>query len=288
MGAEMLKKDTTNGWIGYSDPNIFHLPFPYPWIPGEDSGEERWKKLFMTHIDQIEKKGVKKENICAIFMESYQGWGAVFYPDAYVKALKQFSEENGILIVCDEIQSGFGRTGKLFAYEHYGIEPDIVCMGKGLGGGVPVSAVMASKEIMDIPETGSMSSTHSANPLCAATALSNLGEIERLDLIAASARKGKLLHSKLNELKEKYPGYILRVLGKGLVAAIIITDPDTGDIDGDLATVICEKAMQKGLLLVHTGRESIKIGPPLTIPEEALVEGIEVIDECIKEIKEQT
>ena len=130
---------------------------------------------------------------------------------------------------------------------------------------------------MDLPKTGSMSSTHSANPLCCAAALANLEELYRKNLIEESARKGKILHAYLAELKKRYPNYISSVNGKGLLAAIIVKN-------ATLANRICEEAMRKGLLLVHTGRESIKIGPPLIIPDDALLEGLDVLDESIGEV----
>ncbi len=146
-----------------------------------------------------------------------------------------------------------------------------------------MSAVVGSKRIMDLPEFGSMSSTFSANPLCCAAGLANLEAIENGDLVEKSARKGKILHDQLNTLKEKYSDKISYIFGRGLLAGIIFKSSVTGKPDGFFASLVCEKAMQKGLLLVHTGRESIKIGPPLTIPDEALQEGIDVIDEAIAE-----
>ena len=130
---------------------------------------------------------------------------------------------------------------------------------------------------MDLPETGTMSSTHSANPLCCAAGLANLEQLEMKGLIDQSARKGKILHHYLNNIKDDYPKYIVQINGKGLLAAIIVRP-------GVLATRICERAMQKGLLLVHTGRESIKIGPPLTIPDDAMLEGLAVLKEVISEV----
>jgi len=191
-----------------------------------------------------------------------------------------------LLVTFDEIQSGFGRTGRMFAYEHYGVQPDLLCLGKGLSGSLPISAVVGRRKILDLPEVGSMSSTHSANPLCCAAALANIEEIVCRRLVFASREKGRVLHEGLDKLKNKYPQYISCILGKGMVAAILIRDPATGRPDRLFASRICEKAMQKGLLLVHTGRESIKIGPPLTIPVSALKEGIAVLDECFAELIE--
>jgi len=156
-----------------------------------------------------------------------------------------------------------------------------------LSASLPLSGVLGRKEIMDLPAAGSMSSTHSANPICCAAALANLEEIEGKNLVKESERKGVILHFRLQKLQEKFPEYISYVFGKGLLAALIITNPETRQADGARASRICERAMQKGLLLVHTGRESIKMGPPLTILDEALLEGVAVLGECFEEIKKE-
>ena len=288
MGAEMLRGDPgLSAWIGYKDPNFYQLPFPYPWAIKDAHQNYNGAEHFRRDIQALKNGGLDFNNICGFMIESYQGWGAIFYPEDYIRELFSFAKKYNVLVTFDDIQGGFGRTGKLFAYQHYDVEPDLVCLGKALSGGLPLSAVMGRREIMDLPEAGSMSSTHSANPLCCAAALANIEEVESRDLVGESARKGKILHSYLTKLKNKYPGYISYILGKGLLAAMIVINPKTRNPDGLLASQICEKAMQKGLLLVHTGRESIKIGPPLTIPEEALAEGIQVLDECFQEIKKR-
>jgi len=286
MGAEMLKGDPkSSAWIGYIDPNIHHLPFPFPWLAKEsDLDSYNWAEHFRKDIEMLQKKGVKYDDICGFIIESYLGWGAIFFPKAYIQELTKFAREHDILITFDEIQGGFGRSGKLFAYQHYDVQPDLICLGKALSGSLPLSAVVGRQEIMDLPELGSMSSTHSANPICCAAALANIKTIENWNLIAESERKGKILHRYLNKIKDKYPDCISLVSGKGLLAGLIITNPKTLEPDDFFASKICEKCMQKGLLVVHTGRESIKIGPPLTISDEALSEGLDVLEESIKEM----
>jgi len=290
MGAEMLRGNPRqSAWIGYRDPNIYHLPFPFPWAAKDPIDKEYdWAKHFERDIHTLKTKGLNFDNIAGFIIESYLGWGAIFYPVAYIKALVDFAKEHDCLVTFDEIQGGFGRTGKLFVYQHYKVEPDLLCLGKALSGGLPLSAVIGSKKIMDLPEFGSMSSTHSANPLCCAAGLANLEAIESGNLVAKAARKGEMLHHRLDMLKEKYSDRISYIFGKGLLAGIIFKDPKTGEPDGTFPSQVCEKAMQKGLLLVHTGRESIKIGPPLTIPDEALEEGLNVIDEAIAEVIQVT
>ena len=277
MSGNMAQKE----WIGYHDPDIHHMPFPYPWALNGRSGSEFFEKALVNLSDS----GIDfKQDICGFMMETFQGWGAIFYPNDFVQDIKKVCKNNNILLTFDEMQSGFARTGKKFGYQHYEVEPDLLCVGKGMGGGLPLSGVIGRKEIMDLPEVGNMSSTHSANPLVCAAGLATLEEIERLDLINETRRKGELFFSKLGELKEKYPSRISFVLGKGLVAALLFKKPESVDPDRIFPSRVCEKAMEKGLLAVHTGREAIKLAPPLTIPDEALLEGIQVLEESIEEL----
>jgi 4-aminobutyrate aminotransferase / (S)-3-amino-2-methylpropionate transaminase / 5-aminovalerate transaminase len=282
MGAQMMSGNVAQKeWIGYQDPNMYHLPFPYPWALNGKSGAD-----FLTaKLEALSSRGVDlKQDICGFMLETFQGWGAVFYPKDFVQAIETLCRRNDILLTFDEMQSGFARTGRRFGYEHYGVRPDLICCGKGMGGGIPISGVLGSKAIMDLPEVGNMSSTHSANPLVCAAAMAVLQEIEEKRLVDESARKGALLHNSLQALKNKYPDIISYVLGKGLIAALLFKDPKTQKPETLLPSRVCEKCLQKGLLLVHTGRESIKMGPPLTISDDALIEGVDVIDESITEI----
>jgi len=199
-----------------------------------------------------------------------------------VQELMIFAKENNMLVSFDEMQAGFGRTGKLFGYEHYKVEPDILCCGKGASSGLPLAIVLGSKEVMDLPDIGSMSSTHSANPLVCVAGHENLKAMFEDGLIDNSKKLGIIFHQKLNQIKDKYPNHLKYVFGKGLVAAIIFIDKEGNALSG-LCDKVAEKAFQKGLLIVHTGRESIKLAPPLSINEEAMLEGLEVLEQCIKE-----
>lgn len=282
MGAQMMSGNAAQKeWIGYYDPNIHHIPFPYPWLPISAQGSE----FLFDGLKTLEEKGVDiRKDVCGFMLETFQGWGAVFYPKDFVKAIESICRENDILMTFDEMQAGFARTGKRFGYEHYEVMPDLICCGKGMGSGVPLSGVLGSAEVMDLPEVGNMSSTHSANPMACAAGIATLDEIISKDLVGESARKGEILHNRLNKLKDKYTNNISEVLGKGMIAAILFRNPVDEKVDTELPSKVVERCMQKGLLVVHTGRESIKIGPPLTILDEALNEGIDVIDDTLEEI----
>ena len=282
LGAQMMSGNLAQrAWIGYQDMDIHHIPFPYPWALNGFSGET----FLSDGLKRLEADGIDlAQDICGFMLETLQGWGAVFYPIDFVQAIEQLCRKHNILLAFDEMQAGFARTGRKFGFQHYGVQPDLICCGKGMGGGVSLSGVLGRAEIMDLPEIGNMSSTHSANPLVCAAGLAVIEEIESHDLVAETERKGKLLFDALRILQARFPDRIAYLLGHGLIAAVLIHKPGTNEPDGQFASQVAERCMQKGLLVVHTGRESIKIGPPLTISDAALLEGVEVLGEAIAEI----
>ena len=279
MGAQFMNNPSGDrNWIGYDDPNIHHIDFPYPW---KTDNPEAFFDDEMSNL--LKQKGLDASSHLSGFMlESYQGWGAVFYPKAFVQALERYAHKNNMLIAFDEMQAGFGRTGKLFGYQHYEVEPDILCCGKGASSGPPLALVLGSAEIMDLPNIGSMSSTHSANPISCVSGLENMKALIEDGLINNANVLGETFHQELNALKEKYSHQLRYVFGKGLVAALVFIDNEKNALTS-LCDRISELAFQRGLLVVHTGRESIKLAPPLSITEEALIEGVRVLDTCIRD-----
>lgn len=285
LGAQMMGGNLAQReWIGYQDADIHHIPFPYPWILNGRSPEAFLREGLM----KLENAGIDlAQDVCGFMLETFQGWGAVFYPAEFVQAIEGLCRKNGILLAFDEMQAGFGRTGKTFGFQHYSVTPDLICCGKGMGGGVPLSGVLGRGAIMDLPDIGNMSSTHSANPLVCAAGLAVIEELEDRNLIAETARKGDLLFGALGRLQARFSDRVSNLQGRGLIAAVLFRDPKTGEADGPFTSHVAELCMQKGLLVVHTGRESIKIGPPLTISDEALLEGVEVLGEAIAEVAAQ-
>lgn len=280
MGAQLLSSSQEQkAWIGHEDPYIKHIPFPYLWNVSEDQGAE----FFKESLKALEEQGIDIKNDVAGFMlETFQGWGACYYPKSYVKEIEKVCKANDILLCFDEMQAGFGRTGKLFGYQNYEVEADLLCLGKGMGGGVPVSGVLSSKEIMDLPDVGEMSSTHSANPIVCSAAHAVLKELVQGGLIEKSEMLGKIFHEKLNEIKNEFSENISYISGTGLLAAVIFKK-ENGEADKRLPSIVSELCLQKGLLVVHTGRESIKLAPPLSITKDALLEGVEVLKQSIIE-----
>ena len=287
LGAQMLSgKPQERDWVGFQDPNIYHLPFPFPWDleKRQISGSE----LFREHLEDLEQQGVNLKHIAAFMIESFQGWGAIFYPDDYVIAMANFAKENQSLLICDEIQAGFGRTGKLFAYQHYGIEPDIVCCGKAASTSMPLSIVMAPQKIIDLDPT--YTSTHGGHPFACAAGLGTIEAFKKADLVNKSKRKEKFFNQTLGKIVEKYPKIAPLHLGKGMLHALFITDseidpelPIPDRLNPWLADKIVEIAIRKGVYLIRTGCGTLKFGPPLTMPDDVLIEALEVVEEALDE-----
>ena len=281
MGAQLLSSNQLQkSWINSQNSESVQIPFPYPWEVSEENGAAFARESF----NKLEDEGISIQNdICGIILETFQGWAAAFYPKSYVQEIRRICDESRILLCFDEMQSGFGRTGKNFGYEHYGVRADLLCCGKGMGGGLPLSGVIGTKKVMDLPDVGNMSSTHSGNPIMVTAGIAVLNELKNRNLVNESKRKGEILHEELNKIKETHNEIISSIQGVGLIAAVIFNLDFKEDMNY-LVSRVAELCMQKGLLVVHTGRESIKIGPPLTIPDEALKEGLSVLNESVSEI----
>ena len=283
LGAQMMGwNPAQKSWVGYHDPNIFHIPFPYPWNTDAMDNPKRFFKEGIMELCNSQDLDPRKD-LCGFMLETFQGWGAFFYPPEFVQALSEFARENNILVTFDEMQSGFGRTGELFGYMHYGVEPDLLCCGKGASSGFPLALVLGSAEVLDLPDIGSMSSTHSANPIVCAAGKANLECLFEGGLIENSKNLGLIFHQELEIMRSRYKDHLNSVEGKGLLAALIFKDPRDNPLVS-LCDRVAELCMQRGLLVVHTGRESIKLAPPLSINKEAMLEGLSVLDQSIADI----
>lgn len=288
LGAQtMAGKPMSQEWIGTLDPCIYHLDCPTNAFEDMEQiyNEEAGRKLFARDIKQLEATGVDLEMIAGAIFEPYQGWAALFYPIGYIKALREFLTAKNALLVSDEVQAGFGRTGRLFGYEYYGVDVDIICCGKAISGALPLSAVLSRTEILDVD--GSLNSTHGGSPLPCASALANLHFLEENHLVEESKRKEKIIKEKFKELQTLFPDRIQSVHGMGMAFAAVVVKPGTLDLDVWLVDRVIERAFEKGLMSIRTMTGTFKVGPPLTIPDEALVEGMDVLIEAMREIVEE-
>jgi len=245
-----------------SDPLIIRLSYPTNYT------------AYREHIKILE---TRKQQICGIIFETYQGWSARFMPARYVKEMVDYCILQNIIVCFDEIQSGFYRTGPLFGFQHYKVEPDLVTFGKGFGGGIPISGVGGRNYLLDLPEQGQLSSTHSGNPLGCVGASASLEALDNIDKLEFQS----LIHGfnkYIDLIFNAHTGLLTSVNQSGLLAGLVFKSKEVAD-------KVATECMKKGLLVVNTGRESIKLAPPLTITRDALIEGMEVLHKAILHVK---
>lgn len=265
-------------WIVNEDPAILNAPFP--------DGYWQTDTSFDVFLAALAQRGLKPENIAGVMMETYQGVGPDFAPVEYVRRLAEWCRQHQVVLVFDEVQAGFGRTGKFWAFEHYGVTPDLICCGKGISSSLPLSAVIGRTEIMDQFPPGSMTSTHTGNPVCCAAALASLKKILRDKLTENAAQLGPGLLAGLQQLQARHPQVVGHVTAAGLVGGMQLVKPGKKEPNHDLAHRIIELCFQKGLLLfspVGAWGQTVKIAPPLTIPRDAVEEGLAVLSQATEE-----
>jgi 4-aminobutyrate aminotransferase-like enzyme len=263
-------------WIVNEDPDIVTVPFPDGfWTPDT---------RFEVFLAALKDKGLEPNNVAGVIMETYQGVGPDFAPVNYVRALAEWCRAHDVVLVFDEVQSGFGRTGKFWAFEHYGVSPDVICCGKGISSSLPLSAVIGRPDILDQFAPGTMTSTHTGNPVCAAAALASLHKIVNEDLAGNAARLGEPLLEGLLAIQKRHPAVIGRVTARGLVAGLQITKPNLKEPNPDLAHAIIDRCFHRGLLFfapVGAWGQTVKIAPPLTLTRDALDEGLAVLASAV-------
>jgi len=259
-------------WIVNEDPSIVSVPFP--------DGYWQEDMSFDRFLQSLSKNNLRPENVAGVMMETYQGVGPDFAPLPYVQELRRWCDEHQVVLTFDEVQSGFGRTGKFWAFEHYGVTPDLICCGKGISSSLPLSAVIGKEALMDQYPPGAMTSTHTGNPLSCAAAEASIRKILREELTGNAARLEPVLLDGLWKIQTQHSDVVGHVTAKGLVGGLQAVKPGTKEPDHDLAHRIIELCFQQGLLLfapVGAWGQTVKIAPPLTIPKDALEEGLAVL-----------
>lgn len=247
------------------------------------TGKKQWELLFepkvsgfmhvpFNDIDAIYSS--INSNICAIMLEPVQGEGGVYVAEeAYIKSLRKLCDEKGILLILDEVQTGIGRTGKLFAYEHYGIEPDIMTLGKGIGGGFPLSALL-TKEKYNIFEVGDQGGTYSGQPLAMAVGLAVVNEVIKNQIYLNAELQGKYIIEKLDSLKGRFN--IKNIRGKGLLIAF--------DLPKDNGSEIVSECLKDGLLVNSPKPSAIRLMPPLIVVKEEIDCMFEILSSVFEKI----
>lgn len=261
---------------------IFHIPFPmqYHDVSVADS---------LHALENVFKASIDPSEVAAIIIEPVQGEGGFYIaPFEFLQELRKICYKHGILLISDEVQSGFGRTGQLFAIEHSAVKPDLITTAKSIAAGLPLSAVIGRSVVMDAPEPGGLGGTYAGNPVACAAALAVLDIIKDENLLQRSTEIGNQIKSRLNALLQsgKYP-FIGEIRGLGgMVAFELVKDQQTHQADPELAKKLCGIAIKKGLILLSCGLYGnvIRILVPITIPDRHLEEALNILESSMAEL----
>lgn len=270
--------------IGPLLPEIYHINYPDMLRSKYGKDEDKAIEAYLDELRYAFNHYLPPEEVAAVFFEPIAGdMGLVVPPKKYVQELYKICKENGILFVVDEIQQGMCRTGKWFSYEYFDIEPDLIVCGKSLGGGLPLGAVIGSKEIMESLEAPAHLFTMSGNSAVCRAALKTIEIFEREDMNKQVVEKGQYLKNKLEKLMEKYD-IIGEVRGLGLSLGVdLVTNRNTMEKNYDAAVKISYRAIENGLLMIFVGQNSLRIQPPLVITYEQLDKAVEILDNAIND-----
>ena len=261
-------------------PDMYHVPYPMPFhgITVEDS---------LTALEHLFKASVDPARVAAIIIEPVQGEGG-FYPapPELLRKLRALCDQHGILLIADEVQAGFGRTGKMFAIEHSGVEPDLMTIAKSVAGGVPLSAVVGKAEIMDASPAGGLGGTYAGSPLACAAGLAVMEVIREEKLLERAQHIGNFMVSRLRGLQARFP-CIGEVRGLGAMVAIELVKNRRADVpDADLTKAVVQAAGRHGLILLGCGLYSnvVRFLAPLTISDAMLKEGLNLFEKALAEV----
>jgi 4-aminobutyrate aminotransferase len=258
--------------------DVFHAPFPNP-LHGVTTADS------LKAIEFLFKADIDPKRVAAIIFEPVQGEGG-FYPAPaeFVRALRKLCNEHGILLIADEVQTGFARTGKLFAMHHYDVVPDLMTMAKSLAGGMPLSGVVGRADVMDAAAPGGLGGTYAGNPLAVASALAVLDIIDEEKLCERAVLLGDRLKARLTALQAEVP-QIADVRGPGGMVAVEFCKPGTSDADADFTKRVQTRALERGLLLLVCGVYSnvVRFLFPLTVQDAVFDEALSILEEVLKE-----
>jgi 4-aminobutyrate aminotransferase/(S)-3-amino-2-methylpropionate transaminase len=255
-------------------PEIYRAPLSYPYRDAGLDGPQAAARA----ISQIEKQ-VGAANLAAVVIEPIQGEGGFIVPaPGFLPAIVAWCRENDVVFIADEVQTGFARTGRMFASEHEGIVPDLVVTAKGIAGGLPLSAVTGRAEIMDAPHVGGLGGTYGGNPIACAAALAAIESFEHDGLLERATAIGDLLLGRLHELQQGDPR-IGDVRGRGAMIAIELVDPLTGEPDAALTGRVAAACHAEGVIVLTCGTfgNVIRFLPPLAIDDALLHDGLDVV-----------
>lgn len=286
MAMTLTSKTALKTACGPFAPEVYRIPFPYYNPKLHPIPEDVFCNFHLNELRKHFVTTVAASNVAAIIIEPVQGEGGFnVVPKAYLQGLREICSEMGILLIIDEVQSGFGRTGKWAAYEHYGIKPDISTWAKSMGSGMPIGCVMAKASIFDSINPGTIGGTYLGNPVCCAAALATIKYMEEININALGEKVGGIVRARFEKFQAQFPQLISEVRGLGAMLAFELSVG--GDIlkpDGDAGKKLVNFAAEHGVILLSAGVNGnvIRTLTPLVIPEEQLNRGLDVIESGLK------
>ncbi|WP_371367149.1 acetyl ornithine aminotransferase family protein [Pseudomonas sp. QL9] len=264
-------------------PGVTHIPYPNPYRPllaGEDQGQ-----AVLNYLENVLfQSNVPAHEVAAILLEPIQGEGGYLVPpEGFLAGLRALCDRHGILLIADEVQSGAGRTGRMFACEHWGLRPDIVTMAKGLGSGLPIGLVTAKRTLMQQWKRGAHGNTYGGNPICCAAASATLALIEN-GYMQNAAAMGEYLMQRLREMQQRFPQLIGDVRGKGLMIGVeLVADAQSRAPAREFADHLLYSAWRRGLLLLTCGQSTLRLMPPLMIDRATCDEALALLEAAIED-----
>jgi 4-aminobutyrate aminotransferase len=289
MGSLSLtaSKSTQRKNFGSLLSGVEHIPYPYAYRCALGHGPETCGEEILEQLEnQIFKRLFDPTEVAGIIIEPIQGEGGyVPAPKFFLQELQRICRQHGIMLICDEVQSGMGRTGKMWAHEYAGIEPDILCGAKGIASGMPLGAIIARSSVMNW-KPGAHGTTFGGNPVCLAAAIATLDLLEG-GLMANAKKMGDYIFAKTADWTKKFK-IVGDVRGRGLMIGIeIVRDQRTKERAADLRNAIVDMAFHKGLLILGAGENSLRLSPPLIIDEEQADFAVRTLEECIREAEKK-
>ncbi|HQR48922.1 MAG TPA: acetyl ornithine aminotransferase family protein [Steroidobacteraceae bacterium] len=262
-------------------PGVTHVPYPNtyrPLLSGADQG-----KAVLDYIRMLFERNVPPSEVAAILVEPIQGEGGYLVPpDGFLAGLRALCDEHGILLICDEVQSGIGRTGRMFAVEHWGVAPDIVTSAKGLGSGLPIGAVIARRSVMEKWGRGAHGNTYGGNPVTCAAAIATI-DLVRGEYMANAARMGEHFMGRLRELARDYP-CIGDIRGKGLMIGMELIEADAQRAPARaLIDAVVRRGYHNGIILLSCGVSTLRFMPPLSVSAAEIDEAVEILRKSLDE-----
>ena len=267
-------------------PEVYRVPFPYEYRPPfPTDGSTSVGTACAQHLADVVDHEIGADNVACVVIEPVQGEGGfVVAPEDFMTALREICTERGILLVDDEIQTGMGRTGKMFAIEHYGVVPDIVTTAKSLGAGLPISAVTGPADVMEAPHIGGLGGTFGGNPVACAAALAVIAELGETDLLDRADKQGRIIRDRLDPLVDAL-GIVGEVRGLGPMVGIeLVVDERTKEPNKPAAAAVLKRSHERGVLILKAGTYDnvVRLLAPLVISEEDLHEGLDVLTDALE------